>query len=252
MLKSARQSHIRRLVDEKGEISVTELNAILDVSEATIRRDLEQLADAGWVRRTHGGALRIGLAPAEPPINQRMVENAAEKEAIGRLAAGLVHDGDTIFLGSGSTVQAMVPFLRERQNLTVISNSLPVINQMARTNVELIVIGGMFRTSEQSMVGHVADQAIREFRADHAFMGIRGIAVEHGLTSDFLPEAVTDRAILGMAPDCVIVADHSKFDRVGSVFLAPITSANRVITDSAAPPGTVAELREAGVEVLTA
>ena len=90
MLKSTRQGKIRRLVEEQGQISVTELNAILDVSEATIRRDLEHLADEGWVIRTHGGALRVEPASAEPPIKLRIGENTAEKERIGRLAAGLV------------------------------------------------------------------------------------------------------------------------------------------------------------------
>ena len=252
MLKSVRQSQIRRIVEERGQVSVTELNEILDVSEATIRRDLEQLADQGWVQRTHGGALRVEPAPVEPPIKERIPENAEEKKRIGRLATTLVNEGDTIFLGSGSTVRAMVLHLLELPDLTIITNSLPVVNQMARSKAELIVIGGMFRSSEQSMVGHVAEQAIREFRADHAFMGIRGIDVDHGLTSDFLPEAVTDRAILGIASNCVIVADHSKFNRVSSVFLAPVTSANMVVTDESTPSSTVAALRETGVDVLIA
>ncbi len=251
MFKSARQSKIRRLIDEKGEISVTELNEILQVSEATIRRDLEQLADEGWILRTHGGALRAEPAPAEPPIRSRMTENALEKREIGRTAARLVQAGETIFLGSGSTVGEMVPHLAKVPGLTVITNSLPVVNGLARTDVELIVIGGMFRPSEQSMVGHVAEQAIHEFRADRTFMGIRGIDLEQGLTSDFLPEAVTDRAILGIASHCVIVADHSKFNRVSSVFLAPVTTADTIVTDEATDQATVAALREAGIKVLT-
>ena len=252
MLKSTRQSHIRRLVDEKGQISVTELNHILDVSEATIRRDLEQLDEQGWVRRTHGGALRVEPAPTEPPFKQRKAENSQEKKRIGRLAAGLVREGDTIFLGSGSTVLEMVPYLLDLNGLTVITNSLPVVNQMVRSSAELIVIGGMFRSSEQSMVGHVAEQAIREFRADHTFMGIPAIDDEQGLTGDFLPEAVTYSAILGIAPNCVIVAEHSKFNRVSSVFLAPVTSSNTVVTDEKTPTSTVSELSEAGVKVLIA
>jgi DeoR/GlpR family transcriptional regulator of sugar metabolism len=252
MLKSARQHHIRRLVEKRGQISVTELNEILDVSEATIRRDLEQLAEEGWLIRAHGGAMRVESGLVEPPIKQRMSENAAEKRRIGRLAANLVSPGDTIFLGSGSTVSEMVSYLQDLKSLTVITNSLPVVNQLARSPVELVVIGGMFRSSEQSMVGHVADMAIREFRANHTFMGIRGIDVEHGLTSDFLPEAVTDRAILDIAPHCVIVADHSKFSRVGSVFLAPVTRANTVVTDDKVSAATVQALRESGIDVLIA
>lgn len=252
MLKLARQSQIRRLVEENGQVTVTELNQLLDVSEATIRRDLEQLADQGWVQRTHGGAMRPEPPSMEPPIKQRLAENAREKERIGRLAASLVHDGDTVFLGSGSTVSEIVPHLLSRQNLTVITNSLPILNRLSRSSVELIVIGGMFRASELSMVGHVAEQAIREFRADHTFMGIRGIDPQHGFTSDYLPEAVTDRAILNIAAHCVIVADYSKFNRVSSVFLAPVTSVNTVVTDSRAPATAVSNLQALGLEVLIA
>lgn len=252
MFKSARQSRIRRLVEERGEVSVTELNEMLDVSEATIRRDLEQLAEEGWILRTHGGALRPEEAPAEPPIKSRMTENAQEKREIGRAAAGLVQEGQTVFLGSGSTVSEMAPHLLQMQGLTVITNSLPVVNTLARSQIELIVIGGMFRSSEQSMVGHVAEQALHEFRADQAFMGIRGIDITYGLTSDYLPEAVTDRAVLSIASRCVIVADHSKFNRVSSVYLAPVAGVNMIVTDAQTNKNTVAALRDAGVEVLIA
>jgi DeoR/GlpR family transcriptional regulator of sugar metabolism len=252
MLKKTRQSEIRRLVDERGHITVTELNRLLDVSEATIRRDLEQMANRGWVQRTHGGAIKVEPAGSEPPIKQRLRKNAAEKERIGKLAASLVREGETIFLGSGSTVREMTPHLLNIPNLTVITNSLPIVNQLANSEIELIIIGGMLRQSELSMVGHVAEQAIREFRADHVFIGITAIDVRHGLTGDYLPEAITDRTILGIAPHCVIVADHSKFGRVNSVFLAPVTAVHTVVTDSEASPEIVAELKREGVELLLA
>ncbi len=251
MLKSVRQAQIRRLVEERGQITVAELNRMLEVSEATVRRDLEELANQGWIRRTHGGAIKVERAQREPPIVQRLVENQEAKEGIGRLAASLVQPGETIFLGSGSTVQCMAPHLREIPELTVITNSLPVINELAGNgHTELIVIGGMFRQSELSMVGHIAEQAIREFRADRVFMGIRGIDVQHGLTSDYLPEAMTDRAILAIAPQRVIVADHTKFSRVSSVFLAPITSVDVLVTDAEADQSFIDALRQLNIQVL--
>ncbi len=250
MLKTTRQSQIRRLVEEQGQVTVTELNGLLDVSEATIRRDLEQMAGQGWVKRTHGGAVKVEPAGSEPPIKQRLTKNADEKEQIGALAASLVKAGDTIFLGSGSTVREMVPHLINIPNLTVISNSLPVISELAASEVELIVIGGMLRKSELSMVGHVAEQAIREFRADYVFMGIAALDVQYGLTSDFLPEAITDRLILDIGRHCVIVADHSKFGRVNSVFLAPVTTADTVITDGETDVNIVRALEEEGLRVL--
>ncbi len=251
MLKSVRQAQIRRLVEERGQITVAELNRMLEVSEATVRRDLEELANQGWIRRTHGGAIKVERAQREPPIVQRLVENQEAKEGIGRLAASLVQPGETIFLGSGSTVQCMAPHLRAIPELTVITNSLPVINELAGNgHTELIVIGGMFRQSELSMVGHIAEQAIREFRADRVFMGIRGIDVQHGLTSDYLPEAMTDRAILAIAPQRVIVADHTKFSRVSSVFLAPITSVDVLVTDAEADQSFIDALRQLNIQVL--
>lgn len=250
MLKTTRQSKIRQIVEDKGQISVTELNQLLAVSEATIRRDLEELSQLGWVRRTHGGAIKVERAEKEPPILQRQSEQADEKQRIGQKAASLVSEGQTLFLGSGSTVAAMVPHIRHIPDLTVITNSLPVINQLApRDNIELIVIGGMFRQRELSMVGHVAEMAVREFRADLAFMGMRAIDAEHGFTSDFMPEAMTDRAILQIAPRCVIMADHTKFGRVSTMFLAPVTAAHIIITDKALNPAMSAELEEKGLTV---
>ena len=250
MLKSVRQSKIRSFVEEKGQAAVTELIDILDVSEATIRRDLEELSQQGWVRRTHGGAVRVEKARKEPPIFQRKTEAIARKQRVGKLASKFVKAGETIFLGSGTTVHEVARNLHDIPNLTVITNALNVVNELAECeNVELIVIGGMFRQSESSMVGHVAENAIREFRADRAIMGMRAIDLQHGFTNDYLPEAMTDRAILEVAPQRIIVADSRKLGRVSTVFLAPITAAHIIVTDTSAPPEIVEALRENGLEV---
>lgn len=249
-MKSARQTQIRKLVEANGHVTVSELNQLLDVSEATIRRDLEALAQSGWVRRTHGGAVRIERASKEPPIIHRQSEYQNEKRRIGQQAAILVSEGDTIFLGSGTTVHEVAVNIRDVPRLTVITNALNVVNELVECdNIELIVIGGMFRQSELSMVGHIAEQAIREFRADKAIMGMRGIDPAHGFTSDYMPEAITDRAILSIAPCNIILADHSKLGRVSTVFLAPITSAHVLITDQDAPAEIVSEIEELGLEV---
>jgi DeoR/GlpR family transcriptional regulator of sugar metabolism len=250
MLKSARQTRIRQLVEANGHVSVNELNLLLEVSEATIRRDLDALAQSGWVRRTHGGAVRVTRAGKEPPILQRQVKYQTEKQLIGQRAASMVKEGQTIFLGSGTTVHEVARNIRDVPDLTIITNTLNVVNELVDCdNVELVVIGGMFRQSELSMVGHIAEQAIREFRADKVIMGMRGVDPEHGFTSDYLPEAITDRAILSIAPCNIVVADHSKLGRVSTVFLAPITTAHVLVTDKAAPPEIVSEMEELGLEV---
>jgi len=250
MLKSARHNHIRTLVDKNGHVTVNELNGLLQVSEATIRRDLDELAEIGWVRRTHGGAVKVTRAVKEPPVLLRKQEMEEEKRSIGVLAAEMVQAGQTIFLGSGTTVSEVAQHLRQVANLTVITNTLNIANDLVGCdNIELIVIGGMFRQSELSMIGHIAEQAIREFRADLVFMGMRGIDPQHGFTNDYLPEAMTDRAILQMAPHIVVLADHTKLGRVSTVFLAPVTAAHTLITDAAVAPAIVRELTELGLEI---
>lgn len=251
-LKSERHDRIRQLIDDEGRATVPDLSRRFGVSEATIRRDLKELHVAGWIQRTHGGAVRIERATKEPPMLQRISEQHKEKRRIGSAAARRVRDGETIFLGSGTTVLELARALPEHLHLTVITNSLAIANELAgRPQIELIIIGGMFRQSELSMVGHIAEQAIRELRADRVFMGIRAIDATCGLANDFLPETMTDRAILGVASQVVVVADHTKFGRVSSNLVAPATAANVVITDDQAPMQVVAELRALGLEVLT-
>ena len=148
LLKAERQNRIRRLVEQKGRVTVTELSHQFEVSEATIRRDLEKLDGQGWIQRTHGGAVQVERATKEPPMLQRINEQRTEKQHIGQAAANLVKDGETIFLGSGTTVLEIARQLPRNLRLTVITNSLPVVNKLAdRSNIELIVIGGMLRQS---------------------------------------------------------------------------------------------------------
>lgn len=252
-LKAERQRLIRDLVEESGRVTVPELSQRLGVSPATVRRDLAELHLQRRVHRTHGGAVRLEHPATEPPMLERAREQADAKRRIGRLAAGLLRDRETVFLGSGTTVLAVADSIPAGTRLTVITNSLAVVNRLAdRPSIDLIVIGGMFRRSELSMIGHIAEQAIRELRADRVVIGMRGIDVTAGLTHEYLPEIMTDRAILGIAQQVVIVADHTKLGRVCPVAVAPVTAAHVIVTDAEAPQDIVTELRERGLEVLLA
>jgi len=252
-LKLERHGQIQTVIKHKGRATVQELSIRFGVSEATIRRDLDDLDNQGLIRRTHGGAVRGGTASKEPPMMQRMGENHAEKACIGKAAVDLIKDGETIFLGSGTTVVEVARHLPEDIHLTVITNSLPVVNELAtHPGVELIVIGGMLRQTELSMVGHVAEQAVREFRADRVFMGMYAADVSCGFTNDFPPEILTDRAILGIARQVIVMVDHSKFGRASSMLVAPVSVADIIITDDKVPPELIKEIQESGVAVITA
>lgn len=248
-----RQKQILSLLSRQGRLSVAEIVTQFSISEATARRDLETLAAQGKAQRVHGGVIALEQAPPELPILERENEQADEKARIGRAAARLVKNNETVFLGSGTTVLEIARNLRERKNLTVITNSLPVLNMLAgNKEITVVSLGGMLRESELSFIGHITEQALVEVRADKVFMGTRGVSLEHGLTNDYLQETLTDRAILRSGRDVIIVADHTKVNRVATVLLAPLTSMHTFVTDSRADKKFIQALKRQGVQVLMA
>lgn len=248
-----RQNHILQLVTRQQRVTVNGLCEAFAISEATARRDLEALANQGKIQRVHGGAIAIQQAPPELPMLQRQGEQPDEKQRIGRAAAGLVPDGAAVFLGSGTSVLEVARSLRGRRGLTVITNSLPVVNTLAdQSEITLVCLGGMFRPSELSFIGHITEQALAEIRVDQAIIGTRAISLEQGLTNDYLPETMTDRAILGIGRQVIVVADHTKFGRVSAAFLAPIERVHTIVTDRQTPQDFVDAVTARGLQVIVA
>src|SRR6266516_4232611 len=158
-----RQKQILSLLELQGRLSVAEIVEQFSISKATARRDLESLASHGKAQRVHGGVISVEQAPPEQPILNRKNEQADEKTSIGRAAASLVADQETVFLGSGTTVLEVARNLRSRKHLTVITNSLPVLNMLAGLKeITVISLGGMLRESEMSFIGHITEQALKE------------------------------------------------------------------------------------------
>ena len=248
-----RQGRVHELIEKNKRITVIQICDHFNVSGATARRDLEILSEQGRIKRVHGGAIRIQQAPPEKPLLERSSAQADEKRRIGRKAAERVADGKTIFLGSGTTVLEVARNLHDKKRLTVITNSLLVINELAgEESITIINIGGILRKSEHSFIGHITEQALAELRADMVIMGIRAISLNQGLTNDYLPETMTDRAIMGMGEELVIVADHTKCERISTVFVAPIESVHTLITTREAPPEFIRSLARRGVNTLIA
>ncbi len=242
---------ILQLLERQQRISVAEICATFDISEATARRDLETLASQGKLQRVHGGAIVLTQAPPEQPILQRQNEQADEKIRIGQAAAALVQAGETVFLGSGTTVLEVARALRGRRDLTVLTNSLPVVNALAGAEgITVICLGGMLRESEFSFIGHITEQALAEVRADKVFMGTRAISLEYGLTHEYLPETMTDRAILKAGKEIIVLADHTKFGRAATVRLAPLESIHTIVTDRQTPQDFLEAVQERGLKVI--
>lgn len=248
-----RQRRILAEIEQRQRIHVAQICQEFGVSEATARRDLEVLAEQGKVQRVHGGAIAVHAAPPELPVNDRSNEQHEEKQRIGAAAAALVRDGETVFISSGTTALEVARALRQRQNLTIITNSLPVINTLAgQPGITVITLGGMLRPTEQSFIGHIAEQSLAEVRADKVIFGIRSIHLDQGLTNEYLPETRTDRAILKIGREVIVVGDHTKMGRISTAFVAPITAVNTLVTDHDTPEEFVAALEERGITVVVA
>jgi DeoR/GlpR family transcriptional regulator of sugar metabolism len=248
-----RQLQIWRWIEQRQRVTVPQLIEQFAVSPATARRDLDALAEQGKVQRVHGGALAVRPAPPEPPVLQRTAEQTEEKKRIGQAAAALIKDGDTVFLSSGTTVLEVARHLRERRQLTVVTNSLLVINALADApDLTLIGLGGTLRRSEMSLIGHLTEQALNDVRADKVILGIRGVDLEHGLTNADLQETMIDRAVLKMAREIIVVADSTKLGRASLARVAPLSAIHALITDTGASPEFVKALREQSITVITA
>ena len=248
-----RQKQILSLLTKQGRLSVSEIVEQFSISLATARRDLESLAEQGKLQRVHGGAITVEQAPPELPILQRENEQANEKQRIGEAAAALVQDGETVFLGSGTTVLEAARALRGRHSLAVITNSLAVVNALAGADgVSVICLGGMLRNSELSFIGHITELAMTELRADKILIGTRAISLEHGLTHDYLAETVTDRAVLKAGKEIIVLADHTKFGRASAVLLAPLEQVHTIVTDGQTSNEFIKAVRGRGIKVIKA
>jgi DeoR/GlpR family transcriptional regulator of sugar metabolism len=247
-----RQKQIFSLLTKQERLSISEVVEQFSISEATARRDLVCLASQGKAQRVFGGVIAVEQAPPELPILERGNEQADEKTRIGHAASELISDGESVFLGSGTTVLEVARNLTER-DLTVITNSLPVINLFAgKTNVTMIALGGSLRASELSFIGHITELSLAELRVDHVIIGTRAISVEQGLTNDYLPETLTDRATLNMGRKIVIVADHTKCGLVSTAYLASLSAVHTLVTDSGTAAKFITALRHKGIKVIVA
>ncbi|WP_234660650.1 DeoR/GlpR family DNA-binding transcription regulator [Agromyces marinus] len=251
LLGPKRQRELLNYIRASGAGSVNELARHLNVSASTVRRDLNELQDRGLLERVHGGAAQID-DDIEPLRQQREVSFAAEKRRIGQAAAAHIVQDSTVLITGGTTTEAMLPFLGGIQGLTVLTNSITVVNRLApMTDIDVIVLGGLLRRQEMSLLGHLTVAAVAEFGIDQVYIGAFGVDPENGITGTNLSETQTDRALSTSAAELIVLADHSKLSRRGPVRLVPNSGIARLIVDDGADELTIARFRQAGVTVET-
>jgi DeoR family transcriptional regulator of aga operon len=248
-----RLDRILRMLEESKQLRVDFICQELKVSPATVRRDLEYLDQQGSLQRVHGGAVALHKSPPESPVFQRMNIESESKRRIGVAAAALIKPGETLFLGSGTTVVQVARNIKNIDDLTVITNSLLVTSElMDCMNINLVALGGIVRRSEYSSIGNITEAALSGLFADKVIIGIHGIDINQGLTNHYLPETMTDRKIIHMGKQLIIVADHTKCGVISTSQVAPITTINTLVTDQGTPLEFVDQLRALGIIVIQA
>lgn len=251
MLKKERQREILKVVETTGKAEVEALSVRFEVTEMTIRRDLGELEKRGLLERVHGGALiQNDRHGSESPVYDRLLERLEIKRRIGQAAAGLIKDGEKIFLGSGSTTMAVAEALANHRNLTVYTNALNVADALFHYPVKVIILGGSLRRTELSLIGDLTEKSIQGIRVDKVIIGIRGIDPVKGLTSDHMEELLTDQAILSISKTIIVVADQSKIGRVAAIRTAPITAISKLVTNKEDQKDILQAIRQMNVEVL--
>ncbi|OAT86765.1 DeoR/GlpR family DNA-binding transcription regulator [Desulfotomaculum copahuensis] len=249
-MSAGRQEKICFLLQEHGNLTVTELAHRFDVSEMTIRRDLKALANLGLVQREHGRAL-YPPASSGARFLTRLGEAEREKTLIGRLAADLVAEGDSIILDAGTTTLAVARALKKP--CVTITNSLPISTVLLnRPELTLFVTGGEARGTTYALVGPMAKAAFADFNADKLFLAATGVSIERGLSTGNMLESEVKQAMIAAAGQVILVSHSEKFGRVYYHTFAQWDKVDILVTDSRLPDHTRQELENLGVEVLLA
>lgn len=247
-----RQAAIYALARQKGGVKVAELAESLNVTEMTIRRDLELLEGKGLIERIHGGAIyndRIGL---EPQFDQKSVLRQEEKRAIGALAATLVEEGDMVFVNSGSTTIEFLKQLDVPRVKVITNNPLAAIHARSES-LNVILTGGELRRESFTLVGELAVKAIKGAYANKAVIGVDGFSIKYGLTNSTQAESWINRLmIMNTHGSVILVADSSKLGRVANFKTSPLSSVSLIVTDSGIDPANLEEFDRLGIKVLTA
>ena len=245
-----RQAAILEYLQKQGKCSVEELAQYFDTTGTTIRKDLVILEHAGTVIRTYGGVV-LNKEESDPPIDHKTLINTHKKELIAEAAVSFIHDGDSIILDAGSTVLQMVPLLSRFNNITVMTNSLHIINEVVArdSNMNLLMPGGTYRKRSASFHGGLAEQAFRAFSFDKLFIGADGFDIEQGTTT-FIEAYQVSQAMCQAAKQIIVVTDSSKFGRKTPNVVVPIEKIDIVITDHGISEADQTALEQRGIQVL--
>lgn len=255
MLAAQRKARILAEVSTSGALRISDLADSLQVSEVTIRRDVEQLAAQGLVDKVHGGVTANALSSTmEPPFAANSMKEQESKDAIATKAAEMIRPGMALALMGGSSVYALAKLLRDIPSLTIVTNSVPISDLFAQKprGDQTVVLTGGVRTPTDSLVGNIASDVFSRFNLDMVFMGSHGIDSEFGFSSPNLVESETNREVIRRSAKFVALVDHTKWGIRGFSSFASIEDADVIVTSKGLTQNALQDLRSRVKEVLVA
>jgi len=249
MLVAERYDYIVQLVNERGSIRVTELSELCQVTEETIRRDLDRLEQVGRLRRSHGGAVSVKDQQPETPYFEREVAYADEKRRIAEAAVQLIKPQDRILLDASSTAWYMAASMPDIP-LTVLTNSIKVALELSsKEKIEVISTGGILASRSLSYVGPLAERSLDAYHVDKLFFSCKGVHLERGISESNELQARIKYRMIGMADETILLADSSKFGVQAFTHVADLADIDRIVTDKALESNMRERLLERNIDV---
>jgi DeoR/GlpR family transcriptional regulator of sugar metabolism len=251
VLVEERRQRVLDLVSARGFVALTDLAQAIQVSESTIRRDLDYWHQQGTLRRTHGGAIYVGDASTLPALEDRSSSQLEEKRAIARTAAARIRDGDTVLLDGGTTTLEVARLLVDRP-LQVVTNSLPIANLFASSReTDLVILAGYVYPRTGVALGPLTVRVMEDIHVHQLVMSVGGITSK-GLFNSNLLLVETERQMMRCADEVVVVADHTKIGRPALAFLCELAAIDTLIVDQALTPAQKEQLNGADARLIVA
>jgi DeoR family transcriptional regulator, aga operon transcriptional repressor len=248
-----RRAEILEMLDTEGQVNIYDLSKSFGVSDVTIRKDLDNLEKKNMLIRARGGALKSPRVGMDYEYSDKRKRFLKEKQLIGKLAAGLIKENDTIILDSGTTTLEVAMNLTKFNDLTIITNAINIAAHLGEfDNLRILVPGGNLRKKSFSLTGTQADENFKKYFCDKLFLAVDGFDIEYGLSTPNPEEAHLNRTMIAMSKQLIVVADSSKFARKSFAFICPVDQVDIVVTDENIPVEIKKKLENMNIQVLVA
>lgn len=248
-----RRKSILDMLKNGDKVKVADLSRSFNISEVTIRNDLTELEHSGMLQRVHGGAVGTQKAYYNMSLNDRMSTNKEEKRQIAKAVVSMISEGDTLMLDSGTTTFLVARELADIKNLTIVTNSLQIAQELSyQNNINVILLGGNLDPQYQFTYGDDAINQLRKYRADKMIIATDGVSAENGLSTYHYLEAEVSRQMIKRANKTIVVADYTKIGREGFARIDDISSINILVTNKNADEEAINLLVKKDIEVVLA